>query len=81
MLTQFIEKQLNKAEYKLLKNGTYFGEIPGLKGVWADAKTLEICRNELQEVLEDWLFLKIKDAETVPGFNFKTDKRRLVKYA
>lgn len=81
MLTQFIEKQLKKAEYKLLKDNTYFGEIPGLKGVWANAKTLEACRSELQEVLEDWLFLKIKDDERIPGFSFKIDKRELVEYA
>ncbi len=57
MLGQFIGKQLKKARYKLLKDGTYFGEIPGLSGVWADAKNLEDCRNELREVLEDWLLL------------------------
>lgn len=81
MLTQFIDKQLKKAQYKLLKDGTYYGKIPGLKGVWANAKNLEICRNELQEVLEDWLFLKIKDDERIPGFSFRIDKRELVKYA
>lgn len=81
MLSQYLEKQLKKAQYKLLKDGTYFGEISGLKGVWANAKSLEICRNELKEVLEDWLFLKIKDGEKVPGFYFTTDKRQLVKYA
>ena len=42
-----IEKQLKKAEYKILDDGVCFGEVKGLSGVWASAKTLEDCRNEL----------------------------------
>ena len=78
MITEFIYKKLKTAKYKLLEDGSYFGEIPGLKGVWADAKTLEDCRTELQEVLEDWFLLKVKDGEKVPGFKVKTDQRALV---
>ena len=81
MLTDFILKKLKLAKYKLLRDGSYFGEIPGLKGVWANAKNLEDCRKELQEVLEDWLLLKIKDRERVPGFEIKTDRRELVRNA
>ena len=57
MLTEFIAKQLSKAHYKLLKDGSYFGEILGLKGVWANKKTLEDCREELRSALKDWLVL------------------------
>ena len=61
MLNQFIAKKLKAARYKILKDGSYFGEIPGLMGVWANAKNLEDCRRELGEVLEDWVFLQIRD--------------------
>ncbi|MBU2529505.1 MAG: type II toxin-antitoxin system HicB family antitoxin [Elusimicrobia bacterium] len=81
MLSEFITKKLNKAKYKLLKDGSYFGEIPGIKGVWASANNLEDCRRKLQEVLEDWLVLKIAAGEKIPGFNLKIDKRLSVKYA
>ena len=81
MLSEYIAKKLKEAVYKILKDGTYFGEIPGLKGVWANAKNLEDCRKELQEVVEDWLLLKIKDHERVPGFEIKVDRRALVKNA
>lgn len=81
MLSQFIEKQLKKAKYKLLKNSTFYGEIPGFAGVWANAKNLEDCRNELREVLEDWLLLKVRNNENVPGFKLRIDQRELVKYA
>jgi predicted RNase H-like HicB family nuclease len=78
MLTEFINKKLKVARYKLLKDGSYFGEISGLEGAWADAKTLENCRQELQEVLKDWLLLKIRSQEKIPGFNIKIDRRELV---
>ncbi len=63
MLTEYLEKRLKKAKYKILRDGSYFGEIPGLKGVWADGNTLEDCRKELREVLEDWILLKVRNAE------------------
>ncbi len=81
MLNSFIQKNLAKAKYKLLENRTYFGEIPGLKGVWASAKNLEACREELSEVLEDWLFLKLRAKEKISGLNINTDRRNLVKNA
>lgn len=81
MLNDFIQKNLAKARYKLLSDKTYFGEIPGLKGVWASAKNLELCRKELGEVLEDWLFLKLRAKEKITGFVIHTDQRKLVKNA
>lgn len=79
MLSQYIEKKLREAKYKLLKDGTYFGEIYNLQGVWANAKNLEDCRRELQGVLEDWLLLKVRSREKVPGFVMRVDRRQLVK--
>ena len=81
MLTEFIAKKLKEARYKLLKDGIYFGEIPSLKGVWANARNLEDCRKELQEVLEDWLLLQIRDGGRVPGFSFKFDRRASLQHA
>lgn len=81
MISDFVSKKLKEARYKLLKNRTYFGEIPSIKGIWANAKNLEDCRRELQEVLEDWILLSIRDQRTVPGFQLKFDRRDLVKHA
>lgn len=79
MLTEFIAKKLWGARYKLLKNGSYFGEIPGLKGVWANKKTLEGCREELRSAFEDWVLFKLKDGDAIPGLRIGVDQRRLVK--
>ena len=56
---------MNEAKYKILEDGTYFGEIPSVQGVWADGITLEACRSELQEVLESWLILKLQHQERI----------------
>ena len=66
MLTDYINAAMTRAKYKIIDDGTYFGEVPRLQGVWANAKTLEICRQELQEVLEDWLIVKLRDGDTIP---------------
>ncbi len=81
MITDYIDKKLKEARYKLLQDGSYFGEIPGLKGVWASAKNLEACRKDLQEVLEDWFLLKVKTGERIPGFYFKIKGGQLTHHA
>ncbi len=81
MLSEFIDRRLRQAKYKILRDGTYFGEVPGLRGVWAASDNLEDCRAQLREVIEDWLFLKVRDREPVPGLRIKSDRRELVKSA
>lgn len=81
MIISFIGKQLKKAQYKLLKDGTYFGEIPDFDGVWANAKTLEGCREELEEVLEDWLVLRIRQDDRIPGLKIKIGEKVTMRYA
>lgn len=81
MLTEFIIKKLKTAKYKLLKDKTFFAEIPGLKGVWANARNLEDCRRELREVLEEWVLLRIRDRQRVPGLYLNVDRRQIAKHA
>ena len=78
MITHYVEKKLRLAKYKILKDGTYFGEITGIRGVWANAKSLENCRAELAQVLEDWMLLKVQSGERIPGFTIRFDRRELV---
>ncbi|MDF0552910.1 type II toxin-antitoxin system HicB family antitoxin [Kamptonema sp. UHCC 0994] len=67
MLTKYIQAALHKGKYKILADdGTFFGEIPGFQGVWALADTLETCREELGEVLEDWILLRISQKLPLP---------------
>jgi predicted RNase H-like HicB family nuclease len=67
MLTAYIKAALRKARYQILPDGEgYFGTIEGLQGVWANAKTLEGCREELQEILEEWIVLGLKMGHMLP---------------
>jgi len=75
MLTDYISQKLTQARYKILDDGNYFGEIPGLQGVWASEKTLEKCRETLREVLEEWLVLKLQDGDVIPGFPSKINHK------
>lgn len=70
MLTQYINAAMRKAVYEILpEDGRYYGEIPGIQGVWASAESLEQCRTELQEVLEDWLLLGIRLGHDIPSID------------
>ena len=66
MLTKYLETAVKKADYRRIEDGTWFAEIPGFQGVWANAKTIEDCRHELIEVLEEWILLKTRDHEDIP---------------
>ena len=81
MLSEFVEKQLKRAKYEILKDRTYYAEVPGLRGVWANAKNLEDCRKELKEVLEGWLLLKLRDGESVPGLGIASRSRKMFAHA
>jgi predicted RNase H-like HicB family nuclease len=67
MLTAYINAAMRSAHYEILDGGEgYFGKIPGLQGVWANADTLEACRDELREVLEEWIILGLKMNHQIP---------------
>ena len=67
MLTQYIKAAMRQAKYELLTDdGTFYGEIPGLEGVYANAETLEACRDELEEVLEEWILFRVSRHLSLP---------------
>ena len=66
MLTKYIDAAMKRAQYELIEDQErpYFGTIPGFRIVWANAATLEACREELKAVLEDWILFKLWHNET-----------------
>ncbi|MBA3334857.1 MAG: hypothetical protein WKF90_12665 [Pyrinomonadaceae bacterium] len=70
MLSQYIKEALRQAKYEILSDDkSFYGEIPGFQGAWANAATLEDCRNELAEVLEEWILLHPLDKTPLPVIN------------
>jgi predicted RNase H-like HicB family nuclease len=70
MLLEYIDAALRHAKYEILPDdGAYYGEIPECNGVYADAKTLEECREQLREVLEEWVLLRVHSDLPLPSID------------
>jgi predicted RNase H-like HicB family nuclease len=72
-MSEYCQKAIERAEYKKLADGSWFAEIPGFQGVWANGDSVEQCRNELVTVLEEWLLLKVTGKKTRELFNIVKD--------
>ena len=57
VLSEYVERAMERASYDKLEDGTYSGVIPRCQGVVAFSETLRGCEAELQSVLEDWILL------------------------
>ncbi len=67
MLTEYIQAAMRQAKYEILSDdGSFYGEIPGFQGVYANAETLEKCREELAEVLDEWILFRISRNHSLP---------------
>jgi predicted RNase H-like HicB family nuclease len=67
MLTRYLDAAMRRARYEILPDdGSFYGEIPGLDGVWANAATLEACREELASALEDWVVAGLQLGDELP---------------
>lgn len=55
MLTDYLAAAMQRAQYELLSDGSWWGRIPGFKGLWADGPSQDNCRAELESALEDWV--------------------------
>ncbi len=80
MIREYIEAALEKAAYEKIENEEpYYGEIPGLEGVWATGKNLEECRRNLAEVVDGWLVVRLKNGLSIPpiGRHRVTELKRL----
>ena len=67
MLTSYIRAAMRKAKYEILTDdGTFYGEIPGFQGVYANTDNLEACRDELETVLEEWVLFRVSKNLPLP---------------
>ena len=66
VLTDYLDRALECAEYDKLEDGTFAGRIPACPGVVGFAATLRACERELRSTLEEWLLLGLKLAHPLP---------------
>jgi predicted RNase H-like HicB family nuclease len=70
MLTNYIRNAMKRAKYEILPDdGSIYGEIPGFEGVYANADNLEDCREELEDVLGEWILLRVYKNLSLPVWN------------
>ena len=70
MLTSYIRAAMLQARYEPVEDdGSFYGEIPAIPGIWANAQALEGCREELESVLEGLVLLSIADHSPIPDID------------
>ena len=68
MLLDSLNSALERAVYEKIEDAEpYYGEIPGIQGVWATGIDLEQCRSKLLLALEDWIFFSNSRGESSAG--------------
>ena len=78
MMTEYIQRALWDAKFEELEDGTIYAEIPGFQGVWAEGQTEQEAREELKEVLQDWVELRLPNEDLDIPKAGGIDARRLV---
>ncbi|MDG6245039.1 MAG: type II toxin-antitoxin system HicB family antitoxin [Methanolobus sp.] len=67
MLIEYIGAALGKARYEIIEDDEpYYGEVPELDGVWATGSTLEECRRNLEEVIDEWIVFRLRRGLALP---------------
>lgn len=70
-LQQFIEKAITRAHYEYDDSvGRWVAWIDGFPGVYAQGKKVEEVRQELVSILEEYIFLGVREGKQIPGFVF-----------
>ena len=69
-LQQFIENKLSKAHYEFDESvSQWVGWVEDVDGVHAQAENIEMVRQELAEILEEWVLFSLRDNEKIKGLN------------
>jgi predicted RNase H-like HicB family nuclease len=70
MLTAYIQAAMRSARYEWLpEDNLYYGEIPGLPGVWATSASQDDLPARLQDVLEGWIALGLALHHPIPAID------------
>ncbi len=66
MIRGYMDAAMEHAHYEMLDDNSFYGEIPECPGVFANEITLEQCRKTLDEVLEGWIILRLRENLDLP---------------
>jgi predicted RNase H-like HicB family nuclease len=66
MITKYVAKALERAAYQPIEDGSYCATVRGLRGVLATGTSVEECRQNLAEVVEAWLLVRVAQHLPIP---------------
>ena len=65
MITRYVDRALRRAKYRQV-DGLYCATVPGLRGIIATGATLEKCRDQLAEIVEEWVLVRVARRLPIP---------------
>lgn len=69
MFSEYIGAALRRAKYETLENGSYMATVDGLRGVIGTGETIEVCRVDLIEVIEEWITIRLQKGLDIPALD------------
>ena len=67
MIREHLDAAMRRAHYELIEDEEpFYGEVLDLQGVWATGKTLEACRQNLAEVVDGWVLIRLARGLSIP---------------
>ena len=66
MITKYIDKALERARYEQLENGGFCATVRGLRGVISTGRNVEDCRDQLAQIVEEWILVRVASQLDVP---------------
>jgi predicted RNase H-like HicB family nuclease len=63
LIDRYVRSVVRRAEVKQYPDGSWFAEIPGFPGVWANDPSQDETLVDLEETLREWVLLKIQDGD------------------
>ena len=80
MLIQYIQAALENTRYKIINDEEpYYREALGLEGIWSSSNTFEKYRKNLEEVIDEWVIVRLAKGFPIPQIgSFTTFKKQKI---
>jgi predicted RNase H-like HicB family nuclease len=72
VISRYLAEALHRAQYRTVDDGLFCATVPGLPGVIATGATLESCRDQLADVIEEWLLVRVARGLKIPKIGTAT---------
>lgn len=74
VITRYLDRALRRARYREVDDGTFCATVRGLPGVIATGASLEACRDQLAEIIEEWVLVRSRAACAFPRSTARPSK-------